>query len=636
MGGICGFIKLQSRTTCFSQEYLEAINMTMIKRGSDSQKVWLDEKNRVGLGNCRLAILDLSSNAEQPMTNQDGSIVLTFNGEIYNHLELRQRLMRTGKYNWKTNHSDTEVILHAYEEWGEACLQYFRGMFAFALWDANKEKLWLVRDRFGIKPLYYMEKNGVLVFASSVKALLKVMTRKPSIDEKSISDYLSFLCTPAEDTLFKDIKKVRPAHYMNVFYGHSKIEKKKYWDVLDNLRDDIYYAAEEEIVELLRDELQSVMKLYESSDVQIGVFLSGGVDSSTNAVLFSRDSSYPVPTFSVGYDKKYTECSSELEYARLVAQQIKAAHHEFIIDEEKTLQYLKTLIAVQGEPLADPVSIPLYYMSKMAKDSKVSVCYCGEGADEILAGYANKNEYLTQTLSAKIRKVPFTGILLAKWLELSGEKYRFRYECVRRALHKMPAFWSGHEGFYYHDKRMIMSDDYNNKYDNYDSFEKIKDTYMFFQNHAKEVSPRNWMTYAELNHRLPELILARTDLMTMEAGVECRFPFLDHKLVELCLSIPTKLKNKNRVPKYLLKESMRNIVPEAVLNRKKQGFGLPVNDWVNCELGKIIDEKIAKFANVSGYLNKNYLKNDKYGIVQLGRKWILYNLAAWWEKNIYE
>lgn len=256
MCGICGFIKINKCNKYINRDYLEDMNKQMIHRGPDGGRTWLAVDNVVGMGHRRLSIIDLSDKASQPMMNEDGSIVLTFNGEIYNHAEIREELECCGKHIWQTDHSDTEVIIHAYEEWGINCLDKFRGMFAFVLWDSRKKVAYVVRDRIGIKPLYYMLMDGVFTFASDINALLKVMPRKPTVNERAMYDYLSFLCTPGANTLFAEIKKLEPANYLQIKNDGSDIKKVRYWDVMDNFNNEIYTANENEIKEALMKEIR--------------------------------------------------------------------------------------------------------------------------------------------------------------------------------------------------------------------------------------------------------------------------------------------------------------------------------------------------------------------------------------------
>lgn len=636
MCGICGFAKINKNYQYISEGYLKAMTDMMRHRGPDGDGVWLSLDNRVGLGHRRLSIVDLSDAASQPMANEDNSIVVCFNGEIYNHRDVRTEIENIGGHFWRTDHSDTEVIIHAYEEWGIDCIKKFRGMFAFALYDGRKNIVYLVRDRIGIKPLYYMFDNGLVSFASDINSLLKVKKRKPDINFRAVYDYLTFLCVPGENTIYEGIYKLAPAMITKIDLERGTIHKEKYWDVLTEFNPNIYTASEDEIISCVLSEFEKSTNLRKESDVPVGVFLSGGVDSSTNAVMFAKDANTNIETFSVGYDKTYEGCSSEFEYARKIARKINSNHHEIIMDEEKTIAFLDDLIRYQGEPIADPVCVPLYYLSKLARDNGVYVCQVGEGADELLAGYTKWEGFLNlEKYSRMTQNVNWMKKGILNYLDKSGNNTRWRYEILNRSVNNWPIYWSEAEGVSNAFKKKIFSDKALGELQGYNSFECIRPIYNYFKRNAHENTTLNWMSYVELNIRLPELLLNRVDKMSMAASVECRTPFLDHKFVELCMSIPSKMKRKNGISKYLLKKAARGIIPDEIIDRKKQGFGLPVNEWVCSRLGDEMDKEIEKFFKESGVFSYEYFQGNKKDDIYNGNKWLIYNLAACWKKNIY-
>ena len=637
MCGICGFLKLNN-TNYINKQYVIDMNEEMIHRGPDGGNIWMSDNNLIAFGHRRLSIIDLSTNASQPMANSNNDIVLTYNGEIYNHSDIRKELEAKGKYKWITDHSDTEVILRAYEEWGIECIHRFRGMFAFAIWDKRINKAYLVRDRIGIKPLFYTVNNGILTFSSDINSLLKVLSQKPKINEKAMYDYLTFLCATGEDTMFKEIHKVKPATYLEIDVTTGTIKKKKYWDVLDNYQENIYTASENEIIEALMSEIKVSADLRKASDVPVGIFLSGGVDSSTNAVLFAKNEKKPIHTFSVGYDKHYEGCSSEIEYARMIANKIGSIHHEIIMDEEKTLSFLDDLIRYQGEPLADPVCIPVYYLSKLARDNGVYVCQVGEGADELLGGY---EKWIPLIDNKENKYSPYNNTILCniavRLLGNTRYKYSEKYNIMTKTAKNEPFYWSHKEVFSETSKHCLLNEAFIKSLDGYSTVNVVNEYLSYYKEHAINPSAINWMTYSELNIRLPDLLLARVDRMSMAASIECRVPFLDHKIVELCMSIPQKLKIKNSIPKYLLKKGAERIIPREIIYRKKQGFGLPVHCWIDSHLGKEMETTISKFAYESGYLNHKTLNSNLNNprLFSGMHKWYLYNLAAWWEKTLY-
>src|SRR6202167_1441520 len=351
MCGISGVLAFKTSNFQVTEDYLLRMRETMVHRGPDGAGLWISPDRRVGLAHRRLSIIDLSDAAAQPMSSEDGSLQMVFNGEIYNHAEIRQELEGRRQRRWKTDHSDTEVILHAFGEWGIDCLQKFRGMFAIALWDANAHRLWLIRDRIGIKPLYYSIHHGRITFASEIKALLEDPNQVRAVNEEAFFHYLSFLTPPAPDTLFAEIHKLPPGSFMTVD-PDGQLHQERYWDVLEHTTP-LTGVAEEEIAERLLTELRTSVALRTVSDVPVGVFLSGGIDSSTNAALFSESASEKVKTFSVGYDRDYRGCKSELPLARGFAAGIGAVHHERVLTQRDFIDFLPRMVYLQDEPIAD-------------------------------------------------------------------------------------------------------------------------------------------------------------------------------------------------------------------------------------------------------------------------------------------
>lgn len=634
MCGICGFYKLnRNKEQYINEDYLRTMNEQMILRGPDGGDVWLEKNNRCGLGHRRLSIIDLSDAASQPMSNEDGSIEIAFNGEIYNHAEIRKELEEIGGHTWKTDHSDTEMIIHAYEEWGIDCIQKFRGMFAIALWDGRKEEFILIRDRIGIKPLYYMVEDEVLSFASEIKALLKVRKKKAEISEKALYDYLSFLTTPCEQTLFDEIYKLRPAMYM-IFDKNGNCRKERYWDVWDHTHPELYHADDDVISEAILSELKTAVKLRKEADVPVGVFLSGGIDSSTNAALFSEGANSKVKAFCIGYDQDYESYKNENYYAKKMADYCNAEYHERLLSQDDLFDFLPEMVRLQDEPIADPVCIPVYYVSKLARDNGIIVAQVGEGSDELFWGYTTWKTYLDLAV-LNDKPVPnFMKKAALAAIRALGRGNRNYAELLRRAVAHQPVFWSGAEAFYDYDKRHMISDSLRKKLGDYTSFEAIRPTYERYQEKAWEKSHVNWMSYADLNHRLPELLLMRVDKMSMGVSLECRVPFLDHKFVELAMSIPQSKKTEGGISKTVLKKAVRGVIPDEIIDRKKQGFGVPVHDWFFGRLGKEMKKEVLNFSNQTGLLNTAYVEKMFEDQNYASKLWYLFNLALWWKQYI--
>lgn len=577
MCGIVGTLVFGDSDFRISETVLTRMRDTMVHRGPDGEGLWISDDARVGLGHRRLSIIDLSNAAAQPMANEDGSLHIVFNGEIYNHLEIRAELELTGKHIWKTNHSDTEVILHAFEEWGIDCIERFRGMFAIALWDEKKKNLWLIRDRIGIKPLYYIAHPERIVFASEIKALLQDPNFVPAVNEEALYHYLSFLTTPAPMTMFQGVHKLSSGTWLCVSEDGTRLEH-RYWDVWNHVNP-LAKASEDEICEVLLAELRTAVSLRKLSDVPVGIFLSGGVDSSTNTILFSENESTPVKTFSIGYTGNHASYENELVYARRVADLTKADYHEKLLNANDMLDFLPEMIRLQDEPIADPVCVPLYYVSKLARDNGVKVCQLGEGADELFWGYSGWKRLLKLQqlddlpIPNAIKKL---GLLV---LEALGCDQGFAYERLRRGAYNQPIFWGGAEAFTETHKQRLLSKRLRNLFHDYSSWEALKPIYARFISGTWEKSHLAWMSYLDLNFRLPELLLMRVDKMSMGASLEGRVPFLDHKFVELAMGIPEFMKTRDGELKHILKKSVRGLIPDEIIDRQKQGFGVPLHEW---------------------------------------------------------
>lgn len=631
MCGIVGALVFQNSSFNITESYLTNMREAMVHRGPDGAGLWIAEDGKVGLGHRRLSIIDLSTTANQPMSNEDGTIWVVFNGEIYNHAEIRAELERLGGHRWKTDHSDTEVILHAFEEWGIDCLHKFRGMFAIALWDSRKQELWLIRDRIGIKPLYYSIHNGRITFASEIKALLQDPDQKRAVHEEAFYHYLSFLTTPAPQTLFQGIKKLPGGTWLRI-KSDGQIREHRYWDVWDYTTP-LTDVSEEEIAEQLLAELRTAVRLRQVSDVPVGVFLSGGIDSSTNAALFSEHSSTPVKTFSIGYAGEYQSYQNELHYAQRMAQEVKAEHYEWLLTQEDLLDFLPKMVYLQDEPIADPVCVPVYYVSKLARDNGVIVCQVGEGSDELFWGYPSwktalqLQQYSSLPMTTLVKRLGLIGL---GWL---GKNQDFRYEKLRRGAIGQPIFWGGAEAFTEAQKQQLLSPRLRQKFADLTSWSAIEPIYQRFKDKAWEQSALNWMTFIDLNMRLPELLLMRVDKMSMGVSLEGRVPFLDHKFVELAMSIPQAVKTRDGTLKHILKKSVRGLIPDELIDRKKQGFGVPIYEWFLEELGVKIRQELNLFCDQTDFLDKKAV-ND---LLEQGcgpQVWYLFNFALWWKEFI--
>jgi asparagine synthase (glutamine-hydrolysing) len=627
--GIVGSFVSTGSTFRVTEDYLTRMRDTMIHRGPNGGANYIAPDGRLGLGHRRLSIIDLSNVANQPMANEDGTLWVAFNGEIYNHAEIRAELQAIGGHQWKTDHSDTEVILHAFEQWGIDCLHRFRGMFAISLWDAKKRQLWLIRDRIGIKPLYYSQHHGRLTFASEIKALLQDPDQRRMVNEEALYHYLSFITTPAPMTLFDGIQKLPPGTWMRIDEA-GRIEQRRYWDVWDHATD-LGHLSEDELAERVRAELRTAVQLRQVSDVPVGVFLSGGIDSSTNAALFSENATSRVKTFTIGYESEYNSYKNELHYARQMADLVGAEHHEKLLNVDHLIDFLPRMIQLQDEPIGDPVCVPVYYVSKLARDNGVIVCQVGEGADELFWGYPTWKLKLRLQQADDLPVPNFLKRHALAGMRAIGQSNSLSYEALRRSTLKQPVFWGGCDAFTERQKHQLLSPRLKQRFAGFTSWEAIRPIHDRFLKNAWETSNLNWMSYLDLNLRLPELLLMRVDKMTMGVSLEGRVPFLDHKFVELAMSIPENMKTRDGNLKRVLKNAVRGLIPDQIIDRKKQGFGVPVHEWLFDKLGDRARAEIGQFCSETNLL-------DPAGVRELHEKkrhtslWYLLNLSMWWKE----
>jgi len=625
MCGICGIYIFNNDLKTIQEADLITIRDSMKHRGPDDEGAVILKNGKLGLGHRRLSIIDLSPMGKQPMTNEDGTIWIVFNGEIYNFRRLREKLIANG-HEFKSN-SDTEVIIHLYEEKGINCVFDLEGEFAFAIYDGIKNKLWLVRDRIGIKPLYYYLSEKKIVFASEIKAILTDTSIPRAVNEDALYHYLSFLTTPAPDTLFQGIKKIPGGFYLEVSSdGTDNLQR--YYDVLDHV-DQKIGLSEEIIIEKLNSELRKTISDYKLSDVPVGVFLSGGLDSSINTILFSENEKNQIKTFTIGYQGENKSYANEFEYAQIVANLIKSEHHEKAISEEELLNFLPKMIYHQDEPIADPVCVPVYFVSKLARESGIAVCHVGEGSDELFWGYPKWKlaiflEDLNKITPSFIKKC---GLCL---LKLFGKTRGLPYEGLRRGLSGSPIFWGGAEAFTEKEKKYLLSERLREKFKNFSSYQIIEPIWDNFQKKSWEKSSLNWMTYLDLNIRLPELLLMRVDKMSMSVSLEARVPFLSQNIVELAMSIPTSIKMRDYELKYVLKRAFGNILPKNIVNRKKQGFGVPIFEWFLENLGNFAQQKILDFMDRTDFFDDkeiHLLLESK----NANKIWYILNFVLWYE-----
>ena len=628
---MCGIAGVLSWEAPVEEAFVTRMRETLVHRGPDGAATWVSEDRRVGLGFRRLAIIDLSESAMQPMPNEDGSVRLLFNGEIYNHAEIRRELEDLGGHRFRTDHSDSEVIVHAFEQWGIDCLHRFRGMFALAIWDGRSRELWLARDRIGIKPLYTCVHHGRLVFGSEIKALLTDPQLPREVDEEALYHYLSFLTSPAPRTLFRGIRKLPGGTWLRVAADGTAREE-RWWDVWDHT-DPLDGVPEEEIAARLLAELRTSVRLRKVSDVPVGVFLSGGIDSSTNAALFSEDEQEPVRTFSIGYEGEYASYTNEFEYARRMAAEVGAEHHERTLTVDDLLSFLPTMVRLQDEPIGDPVCVPVYYVSKLARDNGVIVAQVGEGSDELFWGYPMWKRLLRLQQLDDLPVPRGAKRLGVAALRAAGKERSREFEALRRGSQGLPVFWSGAEAFTEAEKRHLLSPALRDRLDGISSWDAIEPIHRRFEERAHDRSPLNWMSYADLSLRLPELLLMRVDKMSMGVSLEGRVPFLDHEFVALAMSIPQRVKTDGGTLKHILKKAVRGVIPDELIDRPKQGFGVPVHEWFLERLGDEARRELDAFCRETDFLDRSAVAH--YLDTRQGPQvWYLLNFALWHKEFI--
>jgi asparagine synthase (glutamine-hydrolysing) len=629
MCGIAGVLSFRDGPLTVTEPFVTRMREQLVHRGPDGGDTWVAEDGRVGLGFRRLSIIDLSDDAMQPMANEDGSIRVLFNGELYNHAEIRPELEQLG-HRFRTDHSDTEVLVHAFEQWGIDCLHRFRGMWAIAIWDGRARELWLARDRIGIKPLYYCVHHGRLTFASEIKALLQDPDQERRVDEEAFYHYLSFLTTPAPQTLFAGIRKLPGGSWLRVS-EQGDLREQRYWDVWEHT-EPLDGVSEDEIAEGLLERLRTAVRYRKVADVPVGVFLSGGIDSSTNAALFSEDEA-EVKTFAIGYEGEYASYTNEFDYARMMAERIGSDHHERRLTQDDLIDFLPTMVRLQDEPIADPVCVPVYYLSKLARDNGVVVAQVGEGSDELFWGYPSWKT-LHRLQRADDLPVPRAakraGVALAAAL---GKGERREVEYLRRGGNGEPVFWGGAEAFGEAQKQRLLSPRLRRELDGLTSWEVLRPIRDRFETGAWETSHLHWMSYLDLNLRLPELLLMRVDKMSMGVSLEGRVPFLDHELVAYALSIPESVKLEGGTLKHILKKAVRGLIPDELIDRPKQGFGVPVYEWLLDRLGDEARVALSDLCDQTDFLDRDEVM--RYLDERRGTEvWYLLNFALWWKEFV--
>lgn len=626
MCGIVGFVNANKRHA--EREVLEKMNACIIHRGPDEDGFFV--KENVALAMRRLSIIDLKG-GQQPIFNADKSSVIVFNGEIYNFQSLKKDLEAQGD-KFYTN-SDTEVILHLYDRYGTDCVQFLRGMFAFAIWDEKDQSLFVARDRVGKKPLLYSHQpNGDFVFGSEFTALLAHPSVSREVDFEAIDSYLSYLCVPAPQTAFRQIRKLEPAHWLR--WKNGKIETRRYW--MPDFSKKIKITEEEAIEETTRI-LREAVKLRMIAEVPLGAFLSGGVDSSTIVALMAQESEQPVKTFSIGFEE---QDFSELKYAKRVAEHTGAEYNEFIV-RPNALEVLPTLVKHYGEPYADSSAIPTYYVSRETRKF-VTVALNGDGGDESFAGY---ERYAAMKIAEKYNRFPavLRKIFIEKPIgffptsELKKSRVRDARRFLRAAnLPKTERYFYWMSAFNREAKKDIYTKDFSKNI-------AAQNPSVFLDQWFSKANGSGLLDTVLLTDQmtyLPNDLLVKVDIASMANSLEARSPFLDHKVIEFAASLPESLKLRSFETKSLLKKIAARLVPREVIYRRKMGFGVPVGNWFRgemkdfvCEI--LLSEKSLRRGIIKSEMIEKYVREH----ISAGRDhtfqiWTLLMLELWFREFI--
>lgn len=578
MCGICG--KLIFKDSIPKPDLIRAMCQTIVHRGPDDEGIYTAP--HIGLGQRRLSIIDLANSACPPMANEDRTVWLVFNGEIYNFPELRKQLQERG-HSFATN-SDTEVIIHLYEDEGTACLQKLRGMFAFALWDTRREILFCARDRMGKKPFCYAVTPQSFVFGSEIKAITANPDISTAPDYKAIDLYLTYQFVPSPLTAFNGIKRLRPGEYLTCDLK-GNVKTQRYWEPPLSKRNS---APQEDIEDELLQRLRESVRMRMISDVPLGAFLSGGIDSATIVALMAQESARPVKTFSIGFEE---EAFNELSYARLLAERYGTEHHELIV-KPNAAEVLPLLVRHYNEPFADSSALPTYYVSKMTRQH-VTVALSGDGGDESFAGYDNYAAILSwnkwDAWPLWVRKILADGG--------RGLLSSFHNNSVARLRRGLAMFGAANVKARRLQFGTILKPEEK----------RLAYTPLFRELIAKPPVPEDplavypwqegmdaldWLMRHDQNFYLPDCLMVKTDIASMANSLEARCPFLDHKFVEFAATIPSQLKRDSKGGKLILKKSVKDLLPKEILNKPKMGFALPIAKWFRSDLSPMLKETL--------------------------------------------
>ena len=627
MCGIVGIRQFDKGGGRVDTAVLHRMCQAIVHRGPDDEGFHV--QGPVGLAMRRLSIIDLAA-GHQPISNEDDSIGIVFNGEIYNHATLRRQLTARG-HRFRT-HCDTEVIVHLYEEYGHDCVRHLRGMFAFAIWDSRKRRLFLARDRLGIKPLYYRLSPDFFLFASEIKALFAHPGVQPEFHRAALPEYLAFGYLSGSETFYRGIRKLMPGHWLEIDeLGELQIEQ--YWD----LPVAVAYVVHDEnyFVTTYREMLESAVSSHLMADVPVGVFLSGGLDSSAVAALMTNIRRAPIETFSVGYSE---QTYSELPFARTVAQHLKSVHHEVLVSQQQFFDILPKLIWHEDEPIVWPSSIALYFVARLAREH-VTVVLTGEGSDETLAGYGRYAFTLKNAAADRVYRALVPAILRRELRESISTSHGIEANLQRQLAHTFLARDGSSWASFYLDNFFsafseqqqvgLLSDQLASEFERGDSYRHVLD---YWEQSSGETLQR--LLYTDIKTYLVELLM-KQDNMSMAASIESRVPFLDHELVEFAMRIPQSVQIAGLAGKNVLKTAMRDLLPHSIVYRQKLGFPTPWTGWLKGPRLETIRDLLSEQRSLQRELFKPASVERLFQEHRSGRRdhsdriWRLLNLELW-------
>ena len=641
MCGITGVWEFKNKNKV-SQSLIKNMTDTLHHRGPDDSGIFIDGKNNIGFGHRRLSILDLTAKGHQPMFNDDESLCITYNGEVYNFAEIKKELVDEG-CQFKSD-SDTEVILKAYQKWGIESIKKFRGMFAFAIWDKNKEKLTLARDRAGVKPLYYYFNGDRFIFTSELKALHKYPGFQKDINFDALAVFLQFGYILAPHTIFKDTYKLKPGHYLEID-NKGKLEEIKYWDIIDYYLAEPNNKSEEEVENDLEKILIESFNYRMVSDVPVGVFLSGGIDSSLVAAILQSKAKTPIKTFTIGFHEKGYD---EAPHAKKIAEYLKTDHHEFYCTSKDALEIITKLPEIYDEPFGDSSGIPTYLVSKFARE-EIKVALSADAGDELFCGYSRykllSNYYKTIKKTPRFLLFIFSLVLslfspafiadfykifslfLPKYANVKDKIYKFKNVLKYNDSELSVIVRNSHSHWLESQIKQLLKKPYKSLKTDFSEFEKVKSLDVISQMQAVE-----FKTY------LCDDILTKVDRSTMSVGLEAREPLIDHKIAEYIANVPINLKYKNGESKYILRKILYKYVPRKLLDRPKQGFGIPIDSWLKNDLRGLLEKYLSeKNIREQGIFDEKYIKKNLDDYL-LGKSdsaykfWFLLMFQMWYEK----